>query len=383
MKHIAWFGLLLTGCFYIDPINQRPSAAILEQFSGAVHRGDHLLFTADYFDPEHQPGTCTWKAIACAGEDDAGHVIGCDDDTAAFYTKTLDIADIADLTVPLVTREGQVPVQAIKVKMEARDDRGALTQPLETYRVDDLPPSLELRRSAHSYTVGAPIDLFAKYGDTDDGTRNVALAWTVFTPNTQPAYTLTDRAVVQDPRDPGHVTVGKTLVPHGTGEWDVKVTATDELGGTTVQHLVFTVGPDQPPCLVSVQPAVPPADAQLPIVAPTVFQVPLVSDDLDAYPPLFGQPQFGTTTFAWSTLIVPPGVPPGVPPVAPVRQPLVGATGNSIDFDPAAFTPGDIVELRVEIFDRNHIMCVDDRPTCSVIAQPSCLQRQTWRVEVR
>jgi hypothetical protein len=375
VRHIAWIGLLLTGCFYIDPINQRPSVTIRPQANGVVHRGDHVMFTADYDDPEHQPGRCTWSAVACEGEDEAGHVVGCDDDTATFYAETLDATDTADLVVPVMTRASNLPVQAIKVKLEARDDRGALTQSSDVYRVDDLPPTLELRKSAHSFVVGAPIALFAKYGDPDDGASSVDLSWTVFTPNTQPGYTLTDLAVDQDPRDPLHLTVGKTLVPQGTGEWDVKVMATDELGQTVVQHLVFTVGPDQPPCLEQVQPVVPPAGTTLPVFAPTVFQVPLVSDDLDAYPPLFDQPQFGATTFAWSIL----------PPGASARQPLVGATGNSVDFDPAAFTPGDVVELRVEIFDRNHtaMPCADNLATCSVIAQPSCIQRQTWRVEVR
>ena len=106
-----------------------------------------------------------------------------------------------------------------------------------------------------------------------------------------------------------------------------------------------------------------------------MFQVPLVGDDLDAYPPIQGATQFGTTVFAWSIL----------PPGATVRQTLAGATGNAIALDPAAFTPGDVVELRVEIFDRHHtaLPCDDSAATCSITASPSCLQRQTWRVEVR
>jgi hypothetical protein len=106
-----------------------------------------------------------------------------------------------------------------------------------------------------------------------------------------------------------------------------------------------------------------------------VFQVPLVEDELDAYPRLSSDPAFGTATFAWSILA----------PGAATRQLLVGATGNAIDFDPAAFTPGQLVELRVEVFDRNHaaIACPDDAPTCVSDARPACTQRQTWRLEVR
>jgi hypothetical protein len=113
----------------------------------------------------------------------------------------------------------------------------------------------------------------------------------------------------------------------------------------------------------------------LPVAEPTLFQVPLVTDDLDPYPPLSGDPHFGTTTFAWSMLT----------PGSPGREILVGATGNTFDFDPDAFTPGEIVELRVEIFDRKHtaIPCADRDATCSVDASSDCIQRQTWRVEVR
>jgi hypothetical protein len=139
------------------------------------------------------------------------------------------------------------------------------------------------------------------------------------------------------------------------------------------KDLRFTVGADQPPCLAQWQPIVPPDGATLPIIEPTLFEVPLVSDDLDPYPPVPGEPLFGTTTFAWSIL----------PPGATARQPLVGATGNSVDFDPAAFTPGQIVELRVEIFDPSHgtVACADGDPVC--LASPGCSQRQTWRVEIR
>jgi hypothetical protein len=40
--------------------------------------------------------------------------------------------------------------------------------------------------------------------------------------------------------------------------------------------------------------------------------------------------------------------------------------------------------MRVEIFDRKStpIPCADGLATCA-ISQPACIQRQTWRVEVR
>jgi hypothetical protein len=137
---------------------------------------------------------------------------------------------------------------------------------------------------------------------------------------------------------------------------------------------LFTVLPDKPPCLVQSRPITPPPGTSLPITEPTLFQVALVTDDLDSYPRLSTDPLFGTTAFAWSIL----------PPGASDRQLLVGTTGNTADFDPGAFTPGDIVELRLEIFDRSHteIPCADDLATCA-IETSDCIQRQTWRLEAR
>jgi hypothetical protein len=371
VRIVASIGLLLTGCFYLDPINQLPTIGIHPLSSGIFHRGDRVTLDAGYDDPEGHEGTYAWHAFACADGDlsAARHGDGCDD--VAFYTGTL---VTAELEVPVMLANG-APVQAIRVLLEARDDRGALAQGLVAYTVANAPPTLELRKSARTYTIDAPIDLFARYGDADDGSANVELLWKVFTPNTQPAFVLAELAVPQEAPGSAHATVGKTLVPRGIGEWDVQVTASDPLGEASVQHLAITVVPDRPPCLAQWQPIAPPDGATLPVTDPTVFQVPLVDDDLDVYPPVPGDPVLGTTTFAWSIL----------PPGATARQLLVGATGNSIDLDPSVFTPGEIVELRVEIFDRVHtaLPCADDLGVCSVSSQPGCIQRQTWRVEVR
>jgi hypothetical protein len=181
--------------------------------------------------------------------------------------------------------------------------------------------------------------------------------------------------VPPDFADLAHTTAGKLIVPDRTGDWDIRVTASDGKNAPVEKHLQFAVGPDEAPCIAQSQPLVPPDDAALPIAEPTRFQVPLVTDDLDPYPPLSDDPHFGTTAFEWSIL----------PPESPGRQILVGATGNSVEIDPDAFTLGDIVELRVEVFDRNRskVTCPDADATCSLSAQPACIQRQTWRVEVR
>ena len=137
---------------------------------------------------------------------------------------------------------------------------------------------------------------------------------------------------------------------------------------------MVTVNPDSPPCLRTLSPVVAQSPAALPMSEPTLFQVHIVADDLDPYPSV-NDPELGPTRFTWSLLAPPSGS----------RQVLTAVTGNRLALDPASYQPGDIVEVRVEIADRNltPITCADGNATCSVISDNNCLQRQTWRVEVR
>ena len=379
VRAVAAAGLLLTVCFYVDPIVPRPVVRI-DVAPGVLYRGGMVTLKASFTDPSAPPGTYDWKIYACTDYGVSG-ASGCDD--VAFYAPTDTAQDTVQFPVRAMTMAGTGLTRAIQVRLEARSDRGAVAE--ETgqtgFPVDDAPPRLDLGASARSFTVGAPIDLFARYSDPDNALDDIVLDWEPAPPSTPGAFTLDDLAVPppSDPADAASRTVGKRLIPGEPGAWDVKVTAHYRPGispDTSVpQHTSFTVAPDQPPCLAQWQPIAPPSGTSLPLSAPTVFQVPLVQDDLDAYPPVTDAPEFGTATFAWSIL----------PPGASQRQTLVGATGNRIDFDPGAFRPGDLVELRVEVFDRHHtaIPCDDGAATCSITASADCIQRQTWRVEVR
>ncbi|MEO7736043.1 MAG: hypothetical protein ABIY55_34115 [Kofleriaceae bacterium] len=363
--------LVLTGCFYIDPINARPRIEPIQcrntsvdrpcANDGYLHRSDQIELSTTVVDPDGAAARATyaWSAFACSDAD----AVQCD--SPAYFESAMPKPIIA---WP-VRASG---VRSIRVDLDVRDDRGALVTQSAKFFAND-PPTLEVHTSQHPHAIGAPLQLTATYGDPDEGSTNIRLDWSVVVPVLDPVATLDDVAVASG--DAGQRTVAKRLVPTAVGAWDVQVVATDALGETNRQQLRFDVGPDQAPCLTRVQPIVPPDGALLPIVEPTAFQVPLVDDELDAYPRLSGDPVFGTTTFAWSIL----------PPPPAVRQLLVGATGNSLDFDPRSFAPGQIVELRVEIFDRNHstISCGDAAPTCASVARPRCSQRQTWRMEIR
>jgi hypothetical protein len=370
VRLVICVGMLLTGCMYLDPINQKPRISPVDcvitgspgRSCDLVHRGDLLELTVDLNDRDGDPtkASFSWKAYRCSD----GKANACDDN--AYVEQDTPMAKIE---VP----SDLAGVHSILVDLEARDERGAAADQSPGYTINDA-PTLETRQAAHSYVVGGPVELYAKYGDLDDGPLGVALQWDVLAPAPS-AVPLTDLAVPPDFTDLQHTTAGKLLVLDRTGAWDVRVTASDGMNAPVEKHFQFAAGPDEAPCIAQSQPVVPPVDAALPIAEPTRFQVPLVTDDLDPYPPLSDDPHFGTAAFAWSILA----------PDSPGRQILVGATGNSVELDPDAFTPGDIVELRVEVFDRKQtaIPCPDADATCSVSTQPACIQRQTWRVEVR
>ncbi len=363
--------LVLTGCFYIDPINRLPvvdsiSCRFLNDDRPCssltpLHRTDKVELSVAILDPDDSAAHAThaWSAFVCNTLDTS------ECETSAYTTSTA--------ATPLLewprAAEG---VRALLVAVDVRDGRGARVRQSARFTVND-PPTLELRASPGDRTLRAPMQLTATYDDVDEGPSNIQLAWEVTGPTADAEVLLED--IDPGPPAPPVLAVRKRFVPTAVGRWDVKVTATDGRAETVEEHLTLDVGPDLPPCIARVQPAVPPAGAVLPVLEPTVFQVPRVTDDLDVYPPTFSDPAFGAATFAWSILA----------PGATTRQVLLDATGNSIDFDPAAFTPGQRVEIRVEVFDRTYhdVSCADALPTCVVAARPQCTQRQTWRVEIR
>jgi hypothetical protein len=369
VRFLAFIGLVLAGCVYVDPINQRPGIAIrqvpLENEDGQIHRGEpSLKLEAVSDDPEDHLVTFHWVINACTGAAD------CDDQPLIDS-----LQPAVDLRVPTHRLDGR-PVELLAVTLDGRDEYGATSRPVQTLQlpvVDALPDVVIDHQAPYDGIVNTPIDLFALYGDLDDDPDAVTIAWKAFSPSLV-EFELTD-IVTAPPTDPTKRQVGKRLVPGVTGQWTIEVTATDPVGGQRVVPYTLVVGVDGPPCLQQWSPIAPIGEALLPITEPTLFQVPYVSDALDQYPTILNDPLRGVATFAWS--IKPAGV---------ARQVLAGVTANSIAFDPASFTPGDLVEVRVEVFDRHAtpVTCDDADQTCALVAtNPGCIQRQTWQVEVR
>ncbi|MGE5184143.1 MAG: hypothetical protein ACM31C_18865 [Acidobacteriota bacterium] len=361
--------LVVTGCFYVQPINQRPSADIIQGTSSSVYRNQqHVKLDSSVYDPEGQTVSVHWRVYACS---DATQVSGCDADP---YYDTHNPSTDFDV---VANRIDGTPTQALRVILEAIDARGAVAKPSQELLlpVVDAPPTVTLDTSSpyfilDHYVDGYPIDVYAKADDADDGAAAVlpsiqdVTAWNVYTP-AGASYTLGAPTTTQ-------TTVHRVLTPQGEGNYDIQVTATDPVGSPTTAVKTITVAKDHPPCLAQWSPL---AGGTFPMQDPTLFQILVVQDDLDPYPAVAGDPVRGTTAFSWSLL----------PPGATQRQPLAGVVGNSVALDPASYTPGDVLELRVEIQDRQHtaVNCPDGDATCSVISDPSCIQRLTWRVEVQ
>lgn len=370
MSRIAFLGcVLMAGCFYTEAINQRPSIDIRQTSADEVYRKSTVTLEAVANDPEGQLVFFQWRGYSCT---DANDFSTCD--SVPFYTEIL---DKAAFEVPARRVDVDLPVESILVVLEAKDDYGAIARPKQQLilAVSDHPPELTLSMSPrHGYVIDTTIDLFAKVADPDDGPASTQpLTWTVFSPMNQPGYDFVDLDVA-DPDPTVSLQLGKRFKPKGVGKWEIQVDATDPLGIKTTKSLVIDVVPDHAPCLSQWSPLDAPVGTSWPLTGTTLFQVGVVTDDLDPYPTVPGDTELGSTKFAWS--IQQPGA---------STHTAIQFAGSGIALDPANYAPGDIVELRVEIADRNNtpITCADGLQTCSVISDDSCIQRLTWRVEVR
>jgi hypothetical protein len=375
VRRFALLWLTVTGCFYVEPINQRPSLAIRQTSAEVVHREDAVQLDAVASDPESHFVLLRWRAYLCSANEqcDAAPFV---EKSGSFAPDTDDDSDF-EFAVPRTRNDldgnQTLAVEAIRVVLWGQDDYGAVARPEQELWIPiaDRAPTLELGKdSRYGYVVSTPVNVFAEVGDPDDWPEVPSVVWEVFTPMNQPTYTLVDVTVPQNGATTK--TFGKKLTPNGVGDYEIRVTATDALGEATTKSVMITVGPDTPPCLRTLSPIVAPTGTALPMSDPTLFQVHVVVDDLDPYPTV-NDTQLGTTKFTWS-----------IKTNSGARQVLGGVTGNGVGLDPASYQPGDIVEVRVEIADRNNtpITCADGNASCSVISDNNCLQRQTWRVEV-
>jgi len=366
---VAIASLGLVGCFYVDPINQRPALDIRQDNVGDVFRGEEVSFTAVIFDADDHDVDVTWFVYMCT---DATTFSDCDAE-AAFIGEDNNFG----FEVPMTRSDGVTPSKGMRIVLNGKDDHGATSKPNDQLQLEvkDRNPDLELRRTSvydepgPQFIVGMPIDIFALYGDGDDNLDSLTVEWKITSPMQVP-ITLVDQTIASPM---GKRQEYKILTPQIIGQWGVEVTVRDPSNNEIKKSEPITVIADGAPCISVVAPIVPPPSIALEVQNPQLFEVPIVVDDLDSYPIESGGSLFGEPKFVWSILGPTGG-----------RQIITSATGSKLLFDPDVYTPGTIVEIRVEIQDRklSAVNCADAEATCSIGAN-SCIQRQTWRVEAR
>ena len=352
--------LASAGCFYLDTINERPSAEITRIGDGEVFRGAVLMVRAEVDDPDDDRLTLSWRAQACDGP--AGQT-GTTCASAGSGTQP-----VFAFNVP-VTVDAR-PTVGVYIELDVVDAHGARAVPgqrLELPVANRAPLAIVQRRGREldgQFPPQVPITI-AAVGDDPDGDA-VTLAWQLFPAATsRPEDVVFERAAVQP-------AIGEeyTLIPDVAGEWLVRVTADDGIEPHATD-LTIAVRPDHAPCLGATEPA---GGTTVLATEPRRFAVLAVLDDLDVYPaPPPDDPYLGAARITWSLR------PAGAGPFQIISD------AAAIDFDPAAHAPGDRVELRVEIDDRNarSLAACGDAPTCSVEPPASCLQRKTYPVVVR
>lgn len=349
MRWLFAIAVLAPGCFYVDPINERPSAEIRRDDPSVplVRGGAAVHVSAVWSDPNGDPVTFAWTVTGCLADGvTCNHPIG---------TGTTEVLPIA------VPASGDIA--KVRVKLDVTDSHGAVERPAQELVLDvtDQAPTLALFADGplwnQAHPVHLPITVFATTSDPDNDA--VTLAW-------DPPY-----VAGTDPQQSAWTIVSDTVrrfTPDVDGDWAIRVVATDDHGLSVEKPMIIHVEADQPPCLGLAAPAF-----DTVIDQSTRFAVLTVDDDLDAYP----TPALDPIGFHWS-----------------IRSPhtggawqALGTDESSVVIDPQleGYAKGDAIDLRVEITDdtaRPPLPCDPSIDTCSLDGT-SCLQRQTWHAEVR
>jgi hypothetical protein len=360
----------LAGCFYVDPINERPSADIERVEPELPFRGDPIEVYAEIFDPDGDPTHVTWQAFACTDED-------CDDAPShdgIEYTFEFD--------APIFTISG-VPATRVHVELQVEDELGARTAPGQSLDINlaNRDPSLAPLQPdglyyENAFPLATTVIVEQEASDGDDPPETLAF----LTPELRQVpvgATAEDIAITRvDPAPEdgaGRWEIDATVA----GTWVVRFAVVDPLGRSAVADETIVFAEDRAPCIRVADPGFPPDGLPLPIDEPTRFAVSVVDDDLDLFPAPPADPDEvrGAASFRWYL---------ADPSTGGELEPL-DVDGNQLDLDPDNYDPGDLLELRVEAVDRvDRPLCDSALPSCEDVGRPGgCFQRRTWLVEVR
>jgi len=356
---LAGVAALAGGCFYTDPINTAPTAEIFRvDETQTLYLGSTLeLSGSKSHDADGDYLTYEWSARHCASMN------MCLDE---FQSRTS-----ADPTFDVVIDSKQL----IHVGLVVRDEHGARDDDSEFYVVGNHDPTVRLQVQGiesprGELTVGRQLDLFAQAQDEDDDVAELLYDWTLYPANGSV------------PADVEWTKVSDThyqLRPDVEGLWRVGVAVDDGDGGTDEVEEQILIAADRPPCIEITDPPAAPGARYIVERSEGVRRLAVLSvaDELDPYPlpPDDDQTDRGAATFRWQI---------ATPDTGGQLVQLDGHTLADYMLDPSRYAPGDQLELRVEVSDRNPrtLPCAVDAPTCS-IDDDGCLQRVTWGVEIR
>lgn len=354
-----------TGCLYVDTINTPPQAEIEVGQERDYFRGEEVEFSAGKsFDPDGDRLFYVFAAEVCGG---GGAVCAPLTDLAA---------DLSRLRVLVPTTVGDRPdvaVDVVRAQVTVADDHGAISIAEASWPVSNAPPVVQLQaqseyqRADNQFPVSLPIRIVAQVEDADDDPGATVLEWRL---SERPLASQTGAYSFEELSGPGVLDPAYELIPDVPGVWEVSVTATDAAGTTVEVSITLTVAGDAAPCIVGTNRATTFTHLLDADGVPVSFSVLEVVDEFDPFPATSG----GATEFRWSM----------AGPLGPGFD-SVGGNAPSFTIDPAQYSPGDAIDLRVEALDRvpeHEPVCAASEPTCSVDSD-QCLQRLTWRIEIR
>jgi hypothetical protein len=174
---LVWFvagaGLLLAGCFYLDPVNRRPKFMAVTRLCDSMdptapcdpvlHHGEWVTVKAEFSDPDGNAddGGLHWRVTAW-------------DDTHTSYDRhrlyeTPDTMYEGSNSTPRflvrsILEETGGPVLCVVVDVDVYDDRGAASVGSRAFPVDDGPTLAQCQSARTS-------DMFATHGDPSEGPR--------------------------------------------------------------------------------------------------------------------------------------------------------------------------------------------------------------------
>lgn len=361
---LAAFVLAATGCFYITPINERPRADI--EVSPGPHYPNSSFDVQAFESSDIEDGAdieCTWSAYSCADLDCADATV-----LEGHERSTLRCDESYTVNTP------EADHRPIRVLLTVADSDGATFEDKTIIPIGNRPPIIkgpqpQFADTSERTAVSIPVRVSVEISDPDLDDP-VTLSWQLIKPRGGGAD------VELSPLDKPGLT--QEFTPDVADVWTVEVTADDgHDGGQATGAAMIAVQEDAPPCIAQTLPAADPDNRFLlqRVDGPRTFSILRIDDELDPYPRTSEAEYLGDPTFAWQL---------ASPDTGGVLVPVAGASGPEVTIDPAAYAPGDLVDLRIEVRDRvdRDIPCDPAQPTCS-LSGDDCHQRVTWGVEIR